>query len=150
LCINRCGGTGICTVLSCTAGTREGNVNMVIVILSEGSSVTHGSPSRSAVDSLFPDDVLKSQIAEVSSAIFSQLVHGRHVSVVPSTSCSGSPQIGGFGWSVRMGSICCWVCTKSLSQRVKNLSVSSSVGVTISSEGGWETSEITTASGRCD
>jgi len=55
-------GTGTSTVLSSTRRTSKSNVNVIKVVLSDGTSVSHGSPSSAvtAVDALFPDNVLES------------------------------------------------------------------------------------------
>jgi len=116
------------------------------VVLSDGTSVSHGSPSSAvtAVNALFPNNVFEAQGACVRRTIISQGIHGSHVAVVSATGCSSSPQVSRVSRSIRVRRIGSGVSTKSALQEVEYLSVSASVGVSVGSQSGWETAQVAT------
>jgi len=121
-------------------------MDVIKVVLSDGTSVSHGSPSSAvtAVNALFPNNVFEAQRTCVRRTIISQRIHGSHVAVVSATGCSSSPQISRVSRSIRVGRIGSGVSTKSALQEVECLSVFASVGVAVGSQSGWETAQVTT------
>jgi len=119
---------------------------MIKVVLSDGTSVSHGSPSSAvtAVNALFPNNVFEAQGACVRRTIISQGIHGSHVAVVSATGCSSSPQVSRVSRSIRVRRIGSGVSTKSALQEVEYLSVSASVGVSVGRQSGWETAQVAT------
>jgi len=78
-------------------GLRKGNVNVIKMVLSDGTSVLHLSPLRVAYveDALSPDDISGAKSSQISSNEISHSVHLRHISVINGITSTSSPKISG-------------------------------------------------------
>ena len=126
-------------------GLSEGNVYVIKMVLSDGTSVLHLSPLRVAcgVDTLSPDDVRGAKSAQISSNEISHSVHLRHISVVNVPTSTSSPKISGAERAVRVARVSSSTGGKSLAQKVQYLSTTTSEGVAASGVRGREAVQVT-------
>ncbi len=120
-------------------------MNVIEVVLSDGTSVLHLSPLRvvDMEDTLSPDDISGAKGTQISSNEIGHSIHLGHISVVNVPTGTLSPKISRTERTVRVARVSSGTGGKSLAQEVQDLSTTTSEGVTASGVRGREAVQVT-------